>query len=47
MGEPRLVQGDVEGENIVHVASKGDTVLAVSGQFSGKYSCWARKVETK
>ena len=29
--EPELVTGDIEGEKIVHISSKADTVLAVSG----------------
>lgn len=34
-GTPSLVRGDIEGEKIVHLACKGDTVLAVSGNYLG------------
>ncbi len=30
--EPGLVTGDIEGEKIIHISSKADTVLAVSGK---------------
>ena len=32
-GEPSRVQGDIEGEKVIYMSSKGDCVLAVSGEF--------------
>ena len=31
VANPTLVRGDIEGVKIVHVSSKADTILAVSG----------------
>ena len=32
VSEPTLVKGDIEGENIVKLSSKGDSVLALNGK---------------
>lgn len=34
ISSPTLVKGDIEGEKIVSISSRADTVLAVSGDFS-------------